>query len=503
MKGRRPPFWNGDTQIRRATQASKARKKRLAAPLIPPEPPPSPADAPQPAAEAMPVGRTVGMMEAVTEAWAARRMALYEQPSQRLPLLSGGVQDPPTTTSTLTEPAAEQRQGEQALPTTTASAAPPTVPPSAGDTAGSAFPDPTGQEGAEAKAAAGSFARDVTVGLQGAEAKSAAGELTISSALTAHATVQPAAKAPPEPGNGALPASTEQRPAAYRFTLRDDGKIDVLAEAPEPQDRGFAIDLYGELVRKTRDLHRRLDGTNVAPRARASIGRLLTALGTRFDDLRPALLLSHELSIAADRSAFSGELSADIIAMMDDVLQTLMYLLAAFPGVRPIEAARAALYLDRNPDAIPAVRQHMMAIKAAAEQAGVATEAAISALGYNDAAIEDAADPVERTGLIGHSLLICRNFVAAAIDAITRYGRKAGTEVGELVGNTWREIKNELPKGAGEAARAAPIIALVAFAGWCLGPASAITQFKPLAQMLKGFARDEKAQKQPKRGKDR
>jgi hypothetical protein len=149
----------------------------------------------------------------------------------------------------------------------------------------------------------------------------------------------------------------------------------------------------------------------------------------------------------------------------------------------------------------------MMAIKAAAEQAGVATEAAISALGYNDAAIEDAADPVERTGLIGHSLLICRNFVAAAINAITRYGRKAGTEVGELVGNTWREIKNELPKGAGEAARAAPIIAMVAFAGWCLGPvtgiASAITQFKPLAQMLKGFARDEKAQKQPKRGKDR
>jgi hypothetical protein len=50
----------------------------------------------------------------------------------------------------------------------------------------------------------------------------------------------------------------------------------------------------------------------------------------------------------------------------------------------------------------------LMAIKAAAEQAGVATEAVISALGYNDAAIEDAADPAERTGLIGYSLLVCR-----------------------------------------------------------------------------------------------
>jgi hypothetical protein len=41
---------------------------------------------------------------------------------------------------------------------------------------------------------------------------------------------------------------------------------------------------------------------------------------------------------------------------------------------------------------------------------------------------------------------------------------------------------------------------MVAFAGWCLGPvtgiASAITQFKPLAQVLKGFARDKKAHAQ-------
>jgi hypothetical protein len=290
---------------------------------------------------------------------------------------------------------------------------------------------------------------------------------------------------PSGPDAGILPASAEQGPAAYRFTLRDDGKIDVLAEAPEPQDRGFAVDLCGELVRKTRDLHQRLDGSNLAPRVRASVGRLLMALGTRFDDLRPALLLSHELSIATDRSAFSDELPADIIAMMDDVLQTLMHLLAAFPEVRHIEAARAALHLDRNPDAIPAVRQHMMAIRTAAEQAGVSTEAAMSALSYNDAAIDDAADPVERTGLIGHSLLVCRNFVAAAIDAVTTSARKAGTELGEVVGNSWREIKNELPKGVGAAARAAPIIAMVAFAGWCLGPvtgiASAITQFKPLA----------------------
>jgi hypothetical protein len=95
MRGRRPTFGNRDAQgQQRAVQVAVLRRRRLAV-MQPPEPPPPPADAPQPAAEAIPVGRTVGMMEAVTEAWAAGRMALYEQPSQRLPLLSGGVQGSP------------------------------------------------------------------------------------------------------------------------------------------------------------------------------------------------------------------------------------------------------------------------------------------------------------------------------------------------------------------------------------------------------------------------
>ena len=156
MKGRRPPFWNSDTQIRRATQASMARKKRLAAALIPPEPPPPPADALQPAAEAMPVGQTVGMMGAgyhATEAYrAARRMALYEQPSRDtpLPLRLSELQEPPTV-----------------------SQSPPIVPRSVGDTEGGSLPDPKGLAGAEAKTTVGAFTRDVAVGLQGAEEKTA------------------------------------------------------------------------------------------------------------------------------------------------------------------------------------------------------------------------------------------------------------------------------------------------------------------------------------------
>jgi hypothetical protein len=231
------------------------------------------------------------------------------------------------------------------------------------------------------------------------------------------------------------PADLEQRPAAYRFTWRDD-KIEVLPEVPEPQDRAFAIDTYDELVRKTRELQQRMEGTNSAPRASRSISRLRDVLGARFDDLREAVLLSSLRSVEADLAAFSGELSADAIAMMADTGQTLRDLLAAFPKVRAVETQRVALDLDRNPDAIPAVRQHMAAIKAAAAKSGVATEATISALGYNDAAIEDAADPVERTGLIGYSLLVYRNFVGVVAGAIG----KATPELCGLGADAWKGL---------------------------------------------------------------
>jgi hypothetical protein len=393
-------------------------------------------------------------------------------------LLSAGVQDPPTTTSTLTETAAGQWQGEQALPTATASGAPPTVPPSAGDTAGSSLPNPTGLTGAEAKTTAGNLAREVAVGLQGAEAKTTAGELTArvepkvvpmsgritsGSSVTVDATIIRAAKAPPVPDAGALPASAEQRPAAYQFGVRD-GKIDVLPEPLEPENREFALDTYHELVAKARELHERLKGTNSARRVCDSIERLLTALGTQFDDLRPGVLLSRSRSIEADRTAFGEELFPDTIAMMDDTLQTLHDLLAAFPIVRRIENERLALDLDRNADAISAIQQEMDAVKVAAAQSGAVTEEAINALAHNDSAIEDAIDPVVRTSLIADNLLVLRNFASAVIGGIAGYGRlaiaKVGPELAGLGDDIWNEIRGRLPNAVGLAVTVAPLFLL-------------------------------------------
>jgi hypothetical protein len=308
-------------------------------------------------------------------------------------------------------------------------------------------------------------------------------------------------------------AATEQLPAAYRFELRD-GKIDVLPEPPEPEDRDFALDTYAELVAKVRELNDRLNSTNSSPRVRNSVERLLIALGTQFDHLRPGLLLSCSRSIEADRAAFGDELFADAIAMMNDALQTLRDLLSAFPIVRRIEAERLALDLDRSPDAVPAIREQMDAIKAAVEKSEAVTKEAIGALTQNDTAIEDASDPVVQRGLIADKLLVFRNFAGAVIGGIGDYWgaarAKVGPELGQLIGESWQAIKDELPKGIGAAARVAPLIVLVTMAGVIAGPvgsiASAVPAFKPIADVLKkGFrvGLEHGLSKEKKNGKSR
>jgi hypothetical protein len=86
---------------------------------------------------------------------------------------------------------------------------------------------------------------------------------------------------------------------------------------------------------------------------RRSVERLLDALATRFEDVRPGVLLSRSRSIEADRSAFDSEdarreLFPEAIAMVDDVLLSLQDLLAIYPIVRKIEAERLALSIQRD-----------------------------------------------------------------------------------------------------------------------------------------------------------
>jgi hypothetical protein len=276
-----------------------------------------------------------------------------------------------------------------------------------------------------------------------------------------------------------------------------------LPERPEAIDAELALDTYRELVAKAQALHGRLLQSNSARRVCGSLEMLLEALGSHFDDLRPGVLLSRERSIAADRAAFDtadgrGELFADAFAMLDDTLLTLRDLLAAFPIVRRIEAERLALDLDRSADAVPIIQEQMAAIEATAEKSGAVSERTIAALTQNDAAIEDAIDPVVQRSLVADKLLVFRNFGGAVVGGVASYGRiavgKAGMELGELVGKSWQAIKDELPKGIGANARIAPLVGLATLAGVIAGPvasmASLVPAFKPISEALKSAIRD-------------
>ena len=170
----------------------------------------------------------------------------------------------------------------------------------------------------------------------------------------------------------AFAATAEQRPAAYRFGLRND-RVDTIPEVPQPRDNEFAINSYSEARAKSRSLHRRLEQTNSARRVVNSAEGVIEALGIEFTRLRPGLLLSRIRSLEADRAAFNSEegraeLFPDALAMIDDALLSLRDLLAAFPIVREIEIERVALDLDRIPNNIPVIRRHAEEIVEAATE---------------------------------------------------------------------------------------------------------------------------------------
>lgn len=189
--------------------------------------------------------------------------------------------------------------------------------------------------------------------------------------------------------------------------------------------------------------------------------------------------------------------------MIDDTLQTLRDLLAAFPAVRQIESERLALDLDRNTERMPEIREEMDRITAATAQSEAATGGTVGALRQNDQAIEEALDPRVQTSLLGDKLLVLRNFLGAVVGGL----RFAMTELIALGNKSWEAVKEELPKGIGATARVAPLVALVTLAGLIAGPAagiaSAVPAFKPIANSLKRLTSNKKTATAPEAKKAR
>lgn len=324
----------------------------------------------------------------------------------------------------------------------------------------------------------------------------------------------------------------EQRPAAYRFDQRS-GRIDALPERAKPFDPEIAADLLIELLDKARDLQERLSTANTDPRVRRSVDRLIEVLAA--EPLRPGLVLSCSRSIEADRDAFDSpegraELFPDAIARMNDLLLATRDLLAVYPIVRQIERERLALDIERR--YLEPVAENVAAVAIAAQLSDSVTSTAAAALRAQDEAIAEAPTQAVKADLIADAVLVTENFARAVVRAtdhavaevsaglpeenivvvrqvvwakITETaefaGRRAGTELAEISGQCWQEVKKNLPAGVGDAARVAPLISFSALLLYILGPvamlAGVIPSLKPLVAAVKSLKEGEKTSKKP------
>ena len=140
-----------------------------------------------------------------------------------------------------------------------------------------------------------------------------------------------------------------------------------------------------------------------------------------------------------------------------------------------------------------------------------ATPAAVAALKEHDADIKAAPNATVRAGLLADHLLVVRNFASEALRAARAGGsalahavrpglRRAEFELKELGGESWAQVKENLPDGIGKAARLLPVgalaVLLVGIAGPIGGLAALSGSFKELAKAIGKFSgRKKKATK--------
>jgi hypothetical protein len=267
--------------------------------------------------------------------------------------------------------------------------------------------------------------------------------------------------------------AVEQIPAAFRFGVKEN-KIDALPENLETLDPTVSLDLYEELVAKTRVLLERLKRSNVDPHVNFAVERLLQSLGANYGDVRPGLVLSRLRSIESIVAGYDSEegraaLFPDAVAMLSDVHLSGQDFLATFPNVRRIERERITIGLEKDPAVIAKALDETVAIRNAAAHSDIVAPGAVNALGENEPDIRQAQSVEVKADLVADRLLIHRNFVGQALRAITRKS-----------GGVWEVIGPDFITGSKVAARMLPPLAVIGLLTAIAGPIAG------LAGLLRG-----------------
>ena len=253
-----------------------------------------------------------------------------------------------------------------------------------------------------------------------------------------------------------LPRSLEQRPASFTFLIKN-GKIEAEPQLGVPQDSTLARDIYEQVKDKISEAHSRFENANVPRRVLSSLERLSGALGETLGQLKPGLLLMRFRSLEADIGSYNTpagqeELFPDAISLLKDLSASLEDLMACFPKLAEIEAARIALRLQEAD--VAAAREQMAGIREAAANSDVVAASALRALDVGAPELAHTTEIIEnqiddsvvanairkRSSIVAQMLLDYRNFAARVL-------YKMAADVSDAGARSWDEAIKAVPEG--------------------------------------------------------
>jgi hypothetical protein len=301
-----------------------------------------------------------------------------------------------------------------------------------------------------------------------------------------------------------LKAALEQRPASHAFFYRE-GRFAAKVQTSTPIDSDIARDIHSVAASKLADAIARLGRSNAPRRLISSIDAMLASLGKSLDDVKPGILLMRFRSIEADISAYDTEegrkeVFSDVLATLRDASSSVEDLIACYPQLAEIDAARLALRLQEKD--VPEAQTNMAKIRRAAADSDLVDDSVIDALQAGEREVENTTEIIEnatddlavanainkRAAVVAQRLLDYRNFAARVV-------HKAAIDLGEMTVESWDKTMEAIPKGVAKGVEEGTaglvkggLALLVAKLAGPLGAlAVLVASFNPLARKAKEY----------------
>jgi hypothetical protein len=266
-----------------------------------------------------------------------------------------------------------------------------------------------------------------------------------------------AAKAPeaaPDPTDGEQDATLlVQRPSSHRFAWHEQ-QLEATIVTERPFDPVLAESIIAELREKAAEALRALNGNDADEIVARATERLSETLKSNVEELAEGVLLMRANTLAAHSRAYSDpktERDRAIRAVLDDLSSSVESLVDCYPGIRTINANRLALNMQAE-DA-GSVEASIEAISDLAKASGVPSRFAAAALDMGRDEVSDLDEKIEREtnpARVADYIRTRGDLVAARLlnmtNAVSAVLQKAGTELGGIAGDTWKEIRKTLPK---------------------------------------------------------